>query len=71
MRELINFCFKGGERQFIIVTKFCPTWSNNNNTFKICFDKASFKLAIYFLNFGSFFFRKTTGIPLGSDPTLL
>ena len=35
MRELINFCFKAGEKQFIAVTKFGATWTDNKNKFKI------------------------------------
>ena len=29
MRELINFCFKGGEKQFIAVIKFGATCIDN------------------------------------------
>ena len=31
MRELINFCFKGGEKQFIAVTKLGVLWTDNKN----------------------------------------
>ena len=29
MRELIDNCFKGGEKQFTAVTKFGATWTDN------------------------------------------
>ena len=45
MRELINFCFKGGKNQFIAVTKFTST----------CTEKASLKLVINFLLDNCFF----------------
>ena len=35
MRELIKFCFEGGEKQFIAVKKFGATWTDNKNKFKI------------------------------------
>ena len=35
MRELIKFCFEGGEKQFIAVKKFGATWTDNENKFKI------------------------------------
>ena len=56
MRELINFYFKGGEKEFIVVAKFSATWTDNRNKFKITFDKASLKLAITFLLDNCFFF---------------
>ena len=56
MRELINFYFKGGEKEFIVVAKFGATWTDNRNKFKITFDKASLKLAITFLLDNCFFF---------------
>ena len=74
-RELINFCFKGGEKEFIAVTKFRATWTDNNTKFKITFDKAFLKLAItflldnFFFDFGNLPFPKITGIPMGFDPT--
>ena len=49
MKELINFCFKGGEKQLNPVTKFRATHTDNKNNHKITFDKASLKLAINFL----------------------
>ena len=48
MRDLINFCFKV-EKQFNVVTKFGPTWTDDKIKFMTTFDKASLKLAINFL----------------------
>ena len=70
---MINFCFKGGEKHFIIVTNFGATWTDDKNKFKITFDKALSKLVInfffdnWFFNFGNLSFQKITGIPIGSD----
>ena len=55
MRELINFCFKGGEKHFIAVAKFRATWTDNKNKFKITFDKVSLKLSINFFLSNCFF----------------
>ena len=57
MRELINLRFKGGEKQFTVVTKSVATWADDKNKFKAKFDKDSLKLAINFLldNFFSIF----------------
>ena len=73
MRELINFCFKGGEKQFIAAAKFRATWTDNKSKFKITFDKVSLKLSINFFlsncffNFGSFAFRYITAILMSFD----
>ena len=62
-RKLINFCFKGGEKQVIVVSKLGATWTDSKNKFRITFDKASLKLSINFLldncffNFGNLSFR--------------
>ena len=74
VRELLNFCFKGRKKQFIAVTKFGATWTDNENKFKITFDTASLKLSIDFLLGNCFFsfvnlsFWQITGTPMGSDP---
>ena len=49
MREFINFCSKSGEKQFDAVTKFGATWTENENKFKVTFNKGSFAVAINFL----------------------
>ena len=33
MRELIKFCFEGGEKQFIAVKKFGATWTDKFKIF--------------------------------------
>ena len=38
MSEIVNFCFKGGEKQFLVVKKFGVLWT-----------EASFKIAINYL----------------------
>ena len=43
MRDLINFSFKGEERQFIAIANFGATCTNNKNKAKINFDNASLK----------------------------
>ena len=35
MKEPINFCFDGGKKQFISITKFGATWTDNKNKFKL------------------------------------
>ena len=56
MRELINFCFKSGEKQFIAVRKFGVAETEKKNKVKTTFDKASLKLFINFLIDNCFFF---------------
>ena len=65
MREVINFCFKGWERQFNALTKSGATWTDNKNKLIITFDKVSLKLVInfplnncFFFNFGNLSFRQ-------------
>lgn len=50
MAELINVCFKGGEKQFLVVTDFGAIWTNNKNKFEKTFKKDSLNLAITFSN---------------------
>ena len=49
IRELITFSFEIGEKQFIFVTKFDETWTDDKNKFKRTFDKPSPILTINFL----------------------
>ena len=69
----MNFCSKGEKKQFIAIKKFGATWTDNENKFKVTFNKASLKLAINFLLDNCFFslvnlsFRKMTGISMDSD----
>ena len=48
MREPISFCFKG-EKQFITVTIYGGTWTDDENKFKKSIDKAFLKPANDFL----------------------
>ena len=74
IRELINFPFKGGGKEFIPINKFRARLTDNQKKFKITSDKSSLKLAINFLlnncffNFGNLFFQQITGTSMGSDP---
>jgi len=74
MRELINFCFKGGENKYIAVNKFGARWVKEKNPNMTVFDKTSLKLAINFLldncffRVGNLIFRQVIGIPMGTDP---
>ena len=47
MRKLINFCFKGDDKQ-IMKRQFDATWNDNKNKSEATFDKASLKLALNF-----------------------
>lgn len=73
MKELINFCFKDGENNFISVIKFDATGTGNKSKFKMIFDRAFLKLAINFLlnnisfSFGNLPFQQITGTPMGFD----
>ena len=66
VRELINTCFKGGEKQLITATKFGATWTNDKNKSKSTFDKASPKLAIN-LQLNNFFFDSNAFIRLSNQ----
>ena len=61
--ELINFCFKGGSRNYIAVTKFGARWVDDKNC-KLMFDKA--KLKLFYFSIGNSTFRQVIGIPMCS-----
>ena len=73
IRELIHFCFIGGEKQFIAVIKFGAIQTDDKNRFKTKFVKATLKLAInflldnFFFNFGNLSFRQIIVNRMGSD----
>ena len=75
MRELLNSRLRGGEKQFIALTKLGTIWTDNKNKLKIIFKKASLKLVINFLlyncfiNFDNSSFWQFIGMPMG--PSLL
>ena len=74
IRELINFPFKDGGKEFISINKFRARLTDNQKKFKITSDKSSLKLAINillnncFFNFGNLLFQQITGTSMGSDP---
>ena len=74
MSNLINFCFHGGDKEYIAVTNFGAIWTNDKDKYKINFSKTSLKLAINYLldncyfTLGTMCFRQLIGIPMGSDP---
>ena len=74
MKEVIDFCFKDKQSQYIAITIYGVTWVNNINKHTISLDKQSLKLAINYLldqcifNVRSLTFRQSIGIPMGSDP---
>ena len=76
MRELINSCFKVGEKWFIVVTKFGATWTGDKNKYKKAFDKASLELDINFSldncfsNLGYLSLWQIIGISMESDLAL-
>ena len=73
VKELVNFCFKGGEKQFISVRKLGPTWTDDRNKLKTTFDNTFRKLVINLLidnccfNFDNLPFRRVIGIAKGSS----
>ena len=73
MKKLVNCSFKGGEKQFISVRKFGPTWTDDRNKLKTTFDNTLWKLVINLLidnccfNFDNLPFRRVIGIPKSSS----
>ena len=71
---MIDFCFKGGDKQSIEVGKYGARWVNNIKDRSLTFSQASFKKAVKYLMNNCFFqlgnkvFRQVIGIPMGSDP---
>ena len=76
IKELISFCFEGGEKQLLAVTKFEATWTIDKSKFKTTFDKAFLKLVIDFFldncsfNFGNLSFWQINEITVCSDLVL-
>ena len=74
LREIINFCFKGGDKKYIEVNKYRAKWVSLRHASNVTFDKRSLKLAINYLldncyfNIGDIVLRQVVGIPMGSDP---
>ena len=74
LNQLIDFCFKGGDKSYIVVSEWGAKWVNNVNDHNIWFDKKRIKSAVKYLLDNCFFkvgnslFRQCIGIPMGSDP---
>ena len=74
LNDMIDFCFKGGNHQFISVTKFGAKWVGQNRPGATIFTKSSLKNATKYLiencffKLGSKIFKQIIGIPMGSDP---
>ena len=75
MNSIIDFCFDGGENQFLKVSSsLCTQWVKDKPTSGVHFDRDSLKNAVKYLITNSFFtvgskiFRQIIGIPMGSDP---
>ena len=74
MGQLINFCFNGGDEEFIGTTRYC---ANSQQKHRLSFNKSSSKLAFNYLldnsyfTLGSMCFRRLIGIPMGSDQHIL
>ena len=66
-RELMNFCFQVGDKQFVTVTKFVATWTDHKSNIKAI----KFLLGICFLNFGNLLYRQIIEILKGYDPAPL
>ena len=74
MNELIDFCFKGGNKNYIVVNKYSAYWVSDNNSNRLTFTNSTLKHAIKYLlddsyfSFGNKIFKQVIGIPMGSDP---
>ena len=74
LNELIDFCFKGGTKDFIAVDKYGAKWVNDVTSYSLVFSKASLKKSVKYLmnncffQFGNKIFRQVIGITMGSDP---
>ena len=69
--ELINFCFNGWGKGFIGTTRYGAIWTNNQEKYRMSFDKTSLKLAINYLLDNCYFalcFHQILGILKMSDP---
>ena len=74
LHELIDFCFQGGTKKKVAVTKFGAKWVSSNSKCELTFDKDQVKDAIKYLmenchfTLGEKLFQQIIGIPMGSDP---
>ena len=74
MNELVDFCFRGGDKQYIAVNFGRAFWVDTLHQHQIVFTKQKVKDALEYLmsncyfTVGSHVFRQIIGIPMGSDP---
>ena len=74
LNELVDFCFQGGTKKKIAVTKFGAKWVSKNSKCELTFDKKQIKDGIKYLmdncqfTLGDKVFQQVIGIPMGSDP---
>ena len=73
--ELINFCFNGGDKEFIGVTRYGVILTNGRGKYRLPINKTSLKSDPNYLQGNSYFtlgstcFRQLIIIPVGSYPT--
>ena len=74
LNSLVDFCFTGGSRKFISVTKSGARWVGDASHCQLVFTKEKVKEAVCYLleqcyfKMGESVFRQIIGIPMGSDP---
>ena len=72
--KLVDFVFKGGTRDYIIIKQGCLSWSSKKRGHHFVFTNSLLKGAIKFILHNGFFSIENTvmiqiiGIPMGSDP---
>ena len=72
--SIVDFCFNGGECDFLAVNDFGSKWVKDPSSYNQVFDKRRVKRAIKYLLDNCFFtvgnclFQQQIGIPMGSDP---
>ena len=77
MAELTNFCFNGGDKEFILIITYGAIWTNSQEKYRLSFNKSSLKLVInslpdnYFITFCSMCFCQPIEFPTDSYPTPL
>ena len=74
LHKLIDFCFDGGTKNFILINKFGARCIDNRKNDQLCFSKQDVKDAVTcllcncYFTVGSKLFCQIIGIPMGSDP---
>ena len=74
LHHLIDFCFNGGTKKFLLIDNYGARWVSDVRKNKICWSRQQIKDAVSYLltncNFtvGSKILCQIIGIPMGSDP---